>query len=212
MEQQKKDAIAIANDNAGVKMSAAKFQSLQTSVKQKNMSQALEQLVQESRNRADPIFTRGAEIEVTTMQDVEMLKAHLASIKIHIPTKSIQRGIIMPRDQETNGEYPDQQGFLMHNPWPTDRTAGGKKKAKGKKKKGAAVAVVKKVDDGTTQNRKLEPNEKLEYKPFEFANFPLLQNGKPKGGTFRLRLPSEADWKPAKKKLTEEEKAELEKQ
>jgi len=53
----------------------------------------------------------------------------------------------MPRDQESNGEYPDQLAFLMHNPWPADRSAGTKKKAKGKKKKGA-VATVKKVDDG----------------------------------------------------------------
>lgn len=43
------------------------------------MAEALEQLVQGGRNRADPIFTRGAEIERSTMQDVEMLKAHLAS-------------------------------------------------------------------------------------------------------------------------------------
>jgi hypothetical protein len=32
------------------------------------------------------------------MQDLEMLKAHLAAIKFHIPAKALERGIIMPRD------------------------------------------------------------------------------------------------------------------
>jgi hypothetical protein len=47
----------------------------------------MEQLVQDNDGtRALPMFTRGPEIEITTMQDVEMLKAMLALNKIHIPT------------------------------------------------------------------------------------------------------------------------------
>jgi len=100
----------------------------------------------------------------------------------------------------------------MHNPWPADRSAASKKKGKGggKKKKGAAPSTAKKEDSGVTKQRKLEPNKKFEYKPFEFGNFPLLETGKPRAGTFRLMLPAEADWKPSKKKLTEEEKEALE--
>lgn len=42
------------------------------------MSQALEQIVADSENRALPLFNRGPEIEITSLQDVEMLKALLA--------------------------------------------------------------------------------------------------------------------------------------
>lgn len=58
-------------------------------------------MAQESSHRADPVLTRGAELEVSTMQDVEMLRAHLASHKIHLPAKHLERGIVMPRDMES---------------------------------------------------------------------------------------------------------------
>jgi len=51
----------------------------------------------------------------------------------------------------------------------------------------------------------LVANDKGEFKPFEFGNYPLLSNGKPKNGVFRLKLPSEADWTPRPKKKVEEE-------
>ena len=116
-----------------------------TGAKQKNMSSALEQLVQESGKRADPIFSRGAEIEVTTMQDVEMLKAHLASVKIHIPTKAITNGIIMPRDFDSGGDYPAVLDYLTINPHP--RVREGKKKKGAKAKKGLKRAQTKAVGD-----------------------------------------------------------------
>ena len=49
----------------------------------KNMSEALAQ-IKES-NKAEPVFTRGAEQEIVTMQEVENWKSYLAHIKIHIP-------------------------------------------------------------------------------------------------------------------------------
>jgi len=40
----------------------------------KAMSQAMEVLAQEGESRTMPIFSRGPEIEITSIQDVEMLK------------------------------------------------------------------------------------------------------------------------------------------
>ena len=55
----------------------------------------------------------------------------------------------------------------------------------------------------------MEPNDKLEYKVYEFGNFPMRQNKKdewvPKSGVYKLMLPSEADWT---RKETEEERKE----
>lgn len=63
------------------------------------------------------------------------MKAHLAAIKLHIPTKVLERGIVMPRDIDgaTTG-YPDLVNTLMIDPWPVDKNA--KKKKEEKKKKG----------------------------------------------------------------------------
>lgn len=75
------------------------------------------------------MFTRGPEIEITTMQDVEMLKAMLALNKIHIPTQTLERAIVMPRDIDNfHPAYPKIAEFLLHNKY--------RKKAETKKKKG----------------------------------------------------------------------------
>ena len=50
---------------------------------------------------------------------------------------------------------------------------------------------------------KLVPNNKLEYKVFEYGNFPLLQKNKPRGGVYRMSLPSEGDWTGAETRLDE---------
>jgi hypothetical protein len=56
------------------------------------------------------------------MQDVEMLKAHLALMKIHISTKALERGIIMPRDLDSNTEnYPKVKDTLLINPFKADK-------------------------------------------------------------------------------------------
>ena len=75
---------SLPNPNKQIKMISSK--SLPS--KHKAMNQALELLVQDETlgNRAMPNFSRGPEIEITTMQDVEMMKAMLAQLKIHIPT------------------------------------------------------------------------------------------------------------------------------
>ena len=71
-----------------------------------------------------------------------MLKAHLAAIKCHIPAKALERGIIMPRDQEQTGQYPKIEDFLFQNPFPRSKATAVKKKKgdpKAKKKKVAEV-------------------------------------------------------------------------
>ena len=103
-----------------------------------------------------PNFSRGPEIEITTMQDVEMMKAMLAQLKIHIPTKTLERAIVMPRDLDNyHPAYPKISEMLPINPY--------RKKAETKKKKG------KKDEDAGARNiavegRKLEKDEKL-YPP-----------------------------------------------
>ena len=68
-------------------------------------------------------------MEIATMQDVEMLKAMLALIKIHIPTRTLEKAIVMPRDLDNNHPaYPTITEGLLINPY--------RKKAETKKKKG----------------------------------------------------------------------------
>ena len=53
-------------------------------------------------------------------------------------------------------------------------------------------------------------NEKFEFRPYEFGNYPLRADGKPKNGCFRLMLPSDADWTEKQKKEAGEKGAEKE--
>ena len=81
----------------------------------------LEGMVQGEEDYSNPIFTRGEELELQTMQDVEVLKVHLAANKIHIPNikcesflakkihiptkvlnQILEKGIIMPKDIKIN--------------------------------------------------------------------------------------------------------------
>jgi hypothetical protein len=95
------------------------------------MSNALQIMVSEPNNRAMPLFTRGPELEITTMQEVEVMKAILAASKIHLPSKSLERAIIMPRDLDGNHpEYPKITDMLTINPYKEKKEA---KKKKGKK-------------------------------------------------------------------------------
>ena len=67
-------------------------------------------------------------------------------------------------------------------------------------KKGKKKSTKKKVEElvvkesGLLNYGKLIPNEGLAYKPFEWGNFPMTKNGKPRGNTFKMRLPCDADW------------------
>jgi hypothetical protein len=181
----------------------------------KAMSQALEQFSQDRGGNSDPIFSRGAELEITTMQDVEMLKAHLAQLKIHIPSSALERGIIMPRDLESNTEnYPKVLETLLINPFKTDKNVvkRGRVKAGGKDGKNKRLM---KLGNGTgkqapelaaTGGGKLLINEKQEHKVFEFGNFPVLDTGKPRGGQYRMKLCADADWTGRDKDVDPEEK------
>ena len=173
---------------------------------QKAMGQALQQLLQDGGSQSEPVFTRGAEQERTTLQDVELLKAHLAQIKLHIPTKTLERGIVMPRDLDSSGPgYPTLKSQLLIDPMPIDRSApkrakkgeaGGKKGKLLKKGKGQAEEAKK----------QLETNARGAYKVHEFGNYPLLVDGRPRGGQWRLRLPAEAEWEQAREEKKEDEK------
>ena len=165
------------------------------------MAQALEQIIADGGDRAMPSFSRGPEIEITTTQDVEMLKALLAKIKIHIPTKSLERGIIMPRDLDNyHPELPKVLDGLIVNPYKDKKEEKKKKKKKTVEKEGlmrAGAAPGSNVKD-LMSGGPLLPNQKLEYRPYEFGNFPLRQdvhgNHKPKSNCYRLMLPENADW------------------
>jgi hypothetical protein len=136
-----------------------------------------------------PLFKRGPEVELASQQDVEMLKQTLAANKVHIPTKSLEKGIIMPRDLENyHPGYLQVQDFLIQNPYPKVKEVK-KKKTKGGKKEALAAAQIT-----IHKYVPLEHNAKLEYRPFEFGNLPLKEGGKPQAGQWRLMLPSEADW------------------
>lgn len=37
-------------------------------------------------------------------------------------------------------------------------------------------------------------NDNHEYKVYQFGNYPVMKNAKPKNTTWRLKLPADADW------------------
>jgi hypothetical protein len=117
----------------------------------------------------------------------------------------------MPRDLDNyHPEYPKVLELLPVNPW--------RKKAETKKKKG------KKDDEGGRRNlragttgkdmegAKLEMTYKKEYKVYDFGNYPLLGDGKPRAGQFRLMLPCDADWGGKEDNLPPETKKDGEKE
>lgn len=159
---------------------------------------ALEQFAAEG-NRQFTLFTRGPEIEISTQQEVEMLKQTLAANKIHIATKALERGIIMPRDLDSyHPEFPTIEQSLLKNPYPKEKETK-KKTTKSSKKQTTGK------DIGPIKGDKLEHNAKFEFKPSEFGNYPMRNDGKPRSGVFRLMLPAEADWED-KKPPNEEQK------
>jgi len=121
-----------------------------------------------------------------------MLKQTLAANKVHIPTKSLEKGIIMPRDLENyHPGYLQVADSLLKNPYPKLKEV---KKKKGKAAGGKKDAV---LAAGSITIHKAVPlvhNAKLEYRPYEFGNYPLNEGGKPQAGQWRLMLPSDADW------------------
>ena len=64
-----------------------------------------------------PIMTRGPEIELSSIRDVEDLKQTLAQHQINVPNDVLRRAIILPKDQDTSGmRYPEEGEFLPKNP------------------------------------------------------------------------------------------------
>ena len=41
---------------------------------------------------------------------------------------------------------------------------------------------------------KLKMNDNKEFKVYQYGNFPVMTNAKPKNTAWRLKLPPEADW------------------
>ena len=139
-----------------------------------------------------------------------MIKQTLAHMKVHISARELSRAIIMPRDQDSyHPELPTVHDALLTNPY---KETGNEKKKK-RRNDGPARGGLMRAADNTKGQRDileggpLEQNDKLEYKVFEFGNFPMRLNKKddwvPKAGCYRLMLPAEADWT---RKETEEER------
>jgi hypothetical protein len=54
-----------------------------------------------------PVMTRGPEIELSTVKDVEDLKHVLAQHQINIPNSVLRRAIILPKDVDSGAlKYP----------------------------------------------------------------------------------------------------------
>ncbi len=64
-----------------------------------------------------PVMSRGPELELSTIKDVEDLKHTLAKAMIHVPNDVLRRAIILPKDLDTtNNKYPTPKDFLPKNP------------------------------------------------------------------------------------------------
>ena len=132
-----------------------------------------------------------------------MLKAHLATLKIHIPTQILTSAIVMPKDLETNQDnYPKIKDMLMISPFKAQKNVAkkarkkeGGKEGKNKRMMKAGAGVGKDAPElAATNGGKLLMTENKSYHVAEFGNFPILNTGKPRGGTYRMVLPAEAEW------------------
>ena len=128
-----------------------------------------------------------------------------------VSARALENGVVLPHDVEPADHlgYPDRASLLVEAPFPLkslpkrkpkkDRKSSSKKSAKsgsgGGKSKFARrmhMPAIKHFQPGP--GLKLQQNAKLEYKVFEYGNYPTLRNGKPRGGMLRLMLPADADW------------------
>ena len=98
--------------------------------KQSALQTALEHISIEM-GKGMPNFSRGPEIEIASIKDVEDLKHLLAQRQIHVDFKVLQRAIIMPKDLDTTGKsYPSCADRLVKDPNADEKN---KKKGKGGK-------------------------------------------------------------------------------
>lgn len=64
-----------------------------------------------------PVMSRGPEIEIATLRDVEDLKHMLAQHMIHVPNDVLKRAIVLPKDIDTTGgRYAKPSDLLPKNP------------------------------------------------------------------------------------------------
>ena len=64
-----------------------------------------------------PVMSRGPELELSTIRDVEDLKHTLAQNMIHVPNDVLRRAIVMPKDIDTTeSKYPTPRDLLPKNP------------------------------------------------------------------------------------------------
>lgn len=65
-----------------------------------------------------PVMSRGPEIELSTIKDVEDLKHTLAQNQINLPNQVLRRAIILPKDMDTTaGRYATPNDTLPKNPF-----------------------------------------------------------------------------------------------
>lgn len=65
-----------------------------------------------------PVMSRGPEIELSTIKDVEDLKHTLAQSQINLPNQVLRRAIILPKDMDTTaGQYATPYETLPKNPF-----------------------------------------------------------------------------------------------
>ena len=65
-----------------------------------------------------PVMSRGPEIELSTIKDVEDLKHTLAQNQINLPNEVLRRAIILPKDMDTTaGKYATPNDTLPRNPF-----------------------------------------------------------------------------------------------
>lgn len=65
-------------------------------------------------------FSRGHELEVSQRKEVEELMHTLAKHHIHLPSKTLNDAIMLPKDTGGNAEkYPSERAALFHNPYGT---------------------------------------------------------------------------------------------
>ena len=64
-----------------------------------------------------PVMSRGPEIELSTIKDVEDLKHTLAQNQINLSNQVLRRAIILPKDMDTTaGRYASPADTLPKNP------------------------------------------------------------------------------------------------
>ena len=114
-----------------------------------------------------------------------------------MPAKTLERAIVMPRDIDNNHpEYPKVIDSLIVNPYKEKKEL----KKKGKRKGTDEGRMMRGADHSKSklEGLELKHNEKLEYKVYEYGNYPMIEiepnTYRPKNGVFRMMLPSDADW------------------